>query len=137
MAKYAKYQRPLKPKKLMNPLWRGIGCILIVVVPLLAFGLTVLFVQPIIATGLVPNQLLGYVHFPEWVFRYPMLSDTSTFISSLKDLWLNLIIFFVMVLILTSVSSLLYTVVYSIVGPSPYTDVDAPPSKYKPKKYTR
>ena len=137
MGKYAKYHRRSAGKREMNPLWRGIGCILIIVVPLLAYGMMLVFVPPIIATGKVPYQLLGYVRFPEWVFHYRILAVPASLIGSINNLWMNIITFFVMLLILTAVASLMYTAIYSFVGPARYSEMDAPPTKYKGKKYTR
>jgi len=137
MGKYSKFQKKTPKKAGMNPIWRGIGCILIVIVPLMAYGLTVLFAPKIIATGKVPHDLLGYVHFPVWVFRVRILADVAYFIAHINNLWMNIIMFFVMLLILTAVASLLYSFVYAMVGPARYTGTDAPPSKYKAKKYTR
>jgi len=73
MSKYAKYRIRQDPKQGMNPVWRGIGCILLVVVPLLAFGLMELLVPVLIKTGKVPYQLVGYVHFPDWIRSLPGL----------------------------------------------------------------
>ncbi|HEX7541008.1 MAG TPA: hypothetical protein VF352_02660 [Anaerolineales bacterium] len=137
MGKYAKYQRKSPEKKGMHPIWRSIGCILIVVVPLLAFGMMVVFVPTIIATGKVPYQLLGRVHFPDWAYKTRIVADITSYISSIDNLWLNIITFFVMLLILTSVASLLYSLIYTLVGPARYTAQDAPPSKYKAKVYKR
>lgn len=137
MGKYAKFQRKSPVKRGLNPIWRGIGCILIVTVPLLAYWLMVLFSPLIIATGKVPYQLLGSVHLPEWVFRVRILAGLALFITSINNLWMNIITFFVMVLILTAVASLLYSMVYALIGPARYTPQDAPPSKHKAKKYTR
>ncbi len=137
MGKYAKFQRKTPEKKGLNPIWRGIGCILIVVVPLLAYGLMILFAPVIIATGKVPYQLLGFVHFPDWAYKVRIVADIAIFIGSIQNLWLNIITFFVIVLILTTVASLLYSWIYSVVGPARYTEMDAPPSKHKAKKYTR
>ena len=137
MSKYVKYRIKPKPKKEMNPIWRGIGCILIVVVPLMAFGLMLLIVPALIATGKVPYQLVGYVHFPLWAYRVMIIKNIAFFIGSLKDLWLNIIIFWIMVLILTTVASLLYAWVYTLVGPARYTALDAPPPKQRGKNYKR
>lgn len=137
MSKYVKYRIKPKPKKEMNPIWRGIGCILIVVVPLMAFGLMLLVVPALIATGKVPYQLVGYVHFPLWAYRVMIIKNIAFFIGSFKDLWLNIIIFWIMVLILTTVASLLYAWVYTLVGPARYTALDAPPPKHRGKNYKR
>ena len=137
MSKYVKYRIKPKPKKELNPIWRGIGCILLVVVPLMAFGLMLLVVPALIATGKVPYQLIGYVHFPLWAYRVMIVKNIALFIGSFKDLWLNIIIFWVMVLILTTVASLLYAWIYSLVGPARYTALDAPPPKHRGKNYKR
>jgi len=137
MGKYAKYQHKSPEKRGMHPIWRGIGCILLIVVPLIAFGLMSVFVPSIIATGKVPYQLLGRVHFPEWAYKVRIVADIANFISSIDNLWINLITFGVMVLLLTAIASLLYSMIYSLVGPAHYSAVDAPPSKYKGKVYKR
>jgi hypothetical protein len=137
MAKYAKFQKKAAKKRDMNPIWRGIGCILIVIVPLMAYGLTVLVAPTIVATGKVPRELLGYVQFPLWVFKVRILADITYFIAHINNLYMNIITFLVMVLILTAVASLVYSFIYATVGPERYTATDAPPPKYKAKKYTR
>ena len=137
MGRYSKFHRKSPVKKGLHPIWRGIGCILIIVVPLLAYGLMLVFVPPIIATGKIPYQLLGNVHFPEWAYHYRMLSGIAIFISSINNLLMDIVTFFVMLLLLTGVASLLYSIFYSVVGPVRYSQVDAPPSKYRAKKYTR
>ncbi len=137
MSKYVKYRVKQAPKKGMNPIWRGIGCILLVVVPLFAFVLMELLVPVLINTGKVPYQLVGYVHFPDWAYKVMIISSIVKYIGSIQNLWINVITFFVIVLLLTTVASLLYTWMYSLVGPSQYTALDAPPSKHKAKAYKR
>ena len=137
MGKYAKYQRKSEKKAGMNPIWRGIGCILMVIVPVISYVMMVIFTPVIKATNLVPNELLGYVKFPAWVLKSPILSDVTFFIGGINDLWFKLIAFFVILLLLTTIFSLLYTMVFQLVGPPRYTDKDAPPSKYKAKEYKR
>ena len=137
MAKYAKYARKSVPRPEANPIWRGIGCILIVVVPVISYALMVIFIPAIIATNLVPYELLGYVRFPEWVLRAPILSNIAFYIGGINGLWLKLIAFFVILLLLTALFSLLYTMVSQLIGPPRYSDKDAPPPKYKAKVYKR
>ncbi len=137
MSKYTKYRVKQEEKKGMNPIWRGIGCILIVAVPVLSFGLMVLFVPPIMATGKVPYQLVGHVQFPTWAYQVAFTADIARFFSNINNLWLNIITFFVMAMILTTVSSLLYSWIYSLVGPARYTALDAPPPKHQGRQYKR
>jgi hypothetical protein len=137
MEKYAKYHRKARVKRELNPVWRGIGCILIIVVPLLTFGMMLISVPSVLATGKIPYQLLGRVHFPDWVFKLRITATIASFINSFDNLWVYIITFFVILLILTSVASLLYSLIYKLVGPARYTEMDAPPAKYKPKVYKR
>jgi hypothetical protein len=121
----------------MNPLWRGIGCILIVLVPLITLGLTAIVTPVLSATGYVPHELMGHVIFPDWVFKVPILNAITAFIASINNLWLDLIIFIVILVILTGISSLIYVSVLQVIGPPRYGEKDAPPSKYKAKEYKR
>ena len=108
-----------------------------VALPLITFGLTILSIPKLVATGLVPYQLLGRVNFPTWVFRTPVLRYVAIFISSINNLWLGLLVFFIILMLITGISSLIYVAVLQVIGPPRYTELDAPPTGYKPKVYKR
>ena len=137
MGRYTRYQRQPLVRKRMNPIWRGIGCLLMIIVPVLSYWIGYFLLQQAKNRNLVPPGLLGKIHFPEWVLHTPALLTIANFISSLHDVWAMLIFFFVILTILAGLVSLIYSLVYQSVGPSRYTDVDAPPEKRKPKVYTR
>jgi hypothetical protein len=137
MGKYSKYQRKSPPRKQMNPLWRGIGCLLMLIVPAISYGVSFVFLQEAKRRGLVPPELLGYFHFPDWIWGVPFLNTIAQFLGSLKDVWAMLIFFVVILFILSGLVSLIYSMVYQIVGPARYTELDAPPSKSKTKVYKR
>jgi hypothetical protein len=137
MGKYQKFEQKPQKKHELHPVWRGIGCILFVVIPLIAYFLMLLVSPFIIATGYVPYQLLGFVHFPDWMFKTQITSSIALYIGSIENLWANLVIFIVILVLLAGVVWLLYSAIYDLVGPARYTELDAPPSKYKAKKYTR
>jgi hypothetical protein len=137
MGKYMRYHSKTPGKKPMHPIWRGIGCILIVFVPLLTFWLMTIFVPMIVSSRKLPYQLLGPVHFPKWILKLRFLDGITGFIGSLDNLWISIITFLVILLILTAVVSISYSMIYAAVGPARYKETDAPPSKYKTKKYTR
>ena len=137
MTAYNKFETGKSAKKPMNPIWRGIGCLLIVLVPLISLGLTAIATPLVITTGYVPNELMGHVIFPDWVLKVPILSAIAGFIASINNLWVSLIIFIVILVILTGISSLIYVGVLQTIGPPRYGETDAPPSKYKAKEYKR
>jgi len=137
MGRYSLFHNPQRKKPEANPLWRGVGCILMVALPLLTFGLTILSIPKLVATGLVPYQLLGRVDFPVWVLHTPFLSSVAYFIRSINNLWLGLIVFVIILVLITGISSLVYVSVLQVIGPPRYTELDAPPTGYKPKTYKR
>ena len=85
MAKYNKFQQKPEKKAGMNPVWRGIGCLLIVIIPLLGYGLMKLLLPPIIASPYAPTDIMGFVQFDEWVYKAPALGPISLFIHGIPD----------------------------------------------------
>ncbi|HTX91473.1 MAG TPA: hypothetical protein VMC09_09665 [Anaerolineales bacterium] len=137
MGKYNKYQQKSKERPGMNPIWRGIGCLLIVIVPLLSYGLTALIIPPLLASGIVPYQILGRVQFPQWAYRTIVIRDFANFVSSLDNLWLWVIGIFVILVLLTGIFSILYSAIFQIIGPPRYTSQDAVPTRHKGREYKR
>lgn len=121
----------------MNPVWRGIGCVLIVVVPLMAYALMAIITPSVIASGWAPGELRGYVQFPDWVLHTPTLGSIASLIGGINDLWLKVVEFFVILVLLAGFFSLVYSIVFQIVGPPRYTVLDAPPPRHRPRAYKR
>ena len=126
-----------KRKKGINPIWRGLGCIAMFLLPVASFGLTLVFSPLISASGLAPMELLGYIKFPLWMYKWGVSADIANFFGGIKDLGLNLIVFFVILIIISGIASLIYVAVMQVIGPPRYSEKDAPPSAYKPKVYKR
>lgn len=138
MGKYAKYeQKSKRDKREIHPVWRGIGCILMIIVPAMSYALALLVIPPIQATGYLPHDLFTRVSLPSWTYQTPVITYIATFISSIDNLYALLIFFFVILLILSSIVSLVYAGIYQAIGPARYSAVDAPPSTYKAKRYKR
>jgi hypothetical protein len=137
MGKYMKYQRKGQEKPEMNPVWRGIGCLMIVIVPLMSYAVTILLVPPIVASGLAPLELLQRLRFPDWAYTTPVISGPAIFLSSIDNLGLILIGFFVILITMSGLFSLIYSAVYQLIGPPRYTSVDVVPTSHKGKSYKR
>jgi hypothetical protein len=138
MAKYAKYakQRQLKPER-PHPVWRGIGCLLMIIVPTMAYALAVIVVPIMEATNKLPYELFQPIRFPDWVLRTKVLGGAAHFISSIDNLGALLIFFFIALIVLAGLFSFLYTLVYQKIGPPRYGVLDAPPSRHRPGKHSR
>jgi len=136
-SKYRKYERKEILKKEIAPIWRGIGCVLFVVVPLLSYFFMTLLYPVVLGTGQMPPEVVNRVTWPTWVTKVPILNNAAAYLGTIDGLWLKLIIFVVILLLLATVSSLIYTMVQSVVGPPRYTEMDAPEYERGAKRYTR
>jgi hypothetical protein len=137
MGKYNKFQYERKDKPQGNPIWRGVGCIIMVALPLITYGLTALATPPLAATGLVPMSLLGRINFSAWVFQTRGLSEAASFIRGIDNLWLGVLVYFIILILLTGIASLVYVSVLQVIGPPRYSEKDAPPTGEKAKAYKR
>ncbi|NJN43714.1 MAG: hypothetical protein HC806_02565 [Anaerolineae bacterium] len=108
-------------KDKVHPIWRGIGCLLLVIIPVISFAASVLLVEE----GL-PQQYIR------------MTSD----LAKRVDVPGFGPIPFLYILIITAVISVLgfvfmtvaYSIVYMFTGRSKYGPLDSPPIKRKVKK---
>ncbi|HOE02441.1 MAG TPA: hypothetical protein PKZ26_00675 [Anaerolineaceae bacterium] len=111
-------EMPPKPTKLpAHPIWRGVGCILIVVLPLISYYLT---------SFLIDNKE-----------KYPWLVIPEDLIIKqyMKDplIIVRLVYALVFLIALVAFLSLLVSIVLRLFLPSKYEPVDVPPEKiYKP-----
>ncbi len=136
-SKYRKYERKEIPRKEIHPVWRGIGCNIIVLVPVISYFIMVLVRPAVINTGQVPPEIMGRVTFPTWVGIVPILNNIAGYLGSIDQFWLKVILFVVILMLLATVSSLIWSVVYSAIGPARYTEMDAPEMERKAKAYKR
>lgn len=139
MAKHRSYERKLPPRsKEPHPVWRGIGCLIMLIVPALSLGLSMILVQAAPALGIsLPPGLLGRPVMPDFLFMVPGLVPILYWIQSLNNLYAILVGMFTITILLAGLIALLYAFAYRVVGPPRYSGVDAPPPNVKVKKYKR
>ena len=139
MGKYTKYARRLPPRSSeAHPVWRGIGCILILIIPLLSYASATLLVDYSLNQGwLIPAEWLGYIKFPDWVWKIPILASIASPIASYNNLKAVLAFFVVILVLLVGIYSTFYAFIYRSLAPPRYSSVDAPPSGRRTKRYTR
>lgn len=124
--KYGKQaeERPWK----VHPIWRGIGCFLAVIMPLMAWAGAELFLQSNTFVPL-PPELYRQVLIP--------MSDQGTVdavtsaingvLTGLKITWGTIFFTFVFLFLGYGVLSILYSILYRIAGPPRYGQFDARP----------
>ena len=120
-----------------HPIWRGIGCLIILIVPVLSFAAASLTMPILMQRGLVPQDLLFTPQLPDWLWYSPVLAQSIHFLFVRYGIAATLMLTFAFILIIGGFFSVLYAFVYRMVGPSRYGPLDAPPTKVKIKKYKR
>jgi len=139
MGKYTIYKRPEhKRRGEVHPIWRGIGCLLIIIVPLISYAGAVLLVNYGLSQGWpIPAEWLGYIKFPDWVWQIPFLAGIARPIANFSHPIAILAFFVVILLLLTGFSSTVYAFIYRCLGPPRYSALDAPPSRHRSKSSKR
>jgi len=139
MAKYRSYEKQQSPRrKDPHPVWRGIGCISMLVIPALSYGVSTILVNMAPSMGVYfPPELVGRPVMPELLFKVPGLIGLLNWIQRQNNLYAILLITFVVTVLLAGVIALIYAFAYRIVGPPRYSGYDTPPINTKVKKYKR
>jgi hypothetical protein len=139
MGKYSpvNYVPPKPRNPLPNPLWRGIGCILMVVIPLISFTLAELTVQNDLASQYIPYQFLGYPNLPPvlWVGGYA--NSILYFLQNQNNLYAALIFTVIYIIALGGLISAVSAYFYQASRSSRYGPLDVPPPGGKVKRYKR
>jgi len=125
MGKYDKFnprasaaQRPWE----IHPIWQGIGCLLMVMIPVMAYAGAVLLVQANVSQGWVPisAELAQPVNIPN--------------VGSFEYLFANLLVAAILAMLGFGVLVAIYSLVYRAVGPSRLGPLDADPIRRKTKR---
>ncbi len=116
MGKFTRYSGVVQPKKRpwkIHPIWQGIGCLMMVLIPLISYAGAVLLVDANIKNGWVeiPPEFIGPPNYP---LLYTQLGATVL---------LSLFGFIIFVII--------YSLVYRLIGPPTLGPMDAPPIRRK------
>ena len=141
MGRYTSYQKP-KPKvdrNQVNPVMRGIGCILIVLIPILAYGSAVYLVNYGIRTGWpIPLAWLGAPEIYPLLWKLSGLTVILNFVHAQNNLWANLVFAFAISIVIFGIMAIIYGFIYKLFGPPEYGPTDVPPIRgVKVKRYKR
>ncbi len=121
-------------------IWRGLGCLLMVIIPIISYAAAAITVQYIYENNpsFIPRDLLTTMDVPIIVWRIlPVLAGFLQNIFSYRFLWVNLAVTVVFMLIFSGIMSVVYSMLFKAFGPPQYGRLDAPPARKKTKKYVR
>lgn len=121
--RYARYRHePDDEKVTVHPVWRGIGCIFVLIAPILSIAIG----NEIVLSGFIQQ----YVRFPRnWMrpFTIPGLNYT------IEAFYGTLVVAVVVMFLLFTIYFTTYAALYKISAPSPYGPTDVPPIRKKKK----
>ena len=123
MGKYTRLSRQSSPRRKpwqVHPIWRGIGCILVLIGPIMAYAAATFIVDWNVASGwyAMPVELTRPVTLP-----YLGLTPNH-FYGNLMVTGLLLLLGFALIMVI-------YALVYALVGPSRFGPMDARPIRRK------
>ena len=128
MSKYTKYNdrsrmgdRPWK----IHPIWRGIGCLLMLVIPVMAYAGAVLLVEA--------NSKQHWLPMPRELAQ----TVSVPYLGDIKSFYATLIVTVLLMLIGFGVMTIIYSMIYSALGPPRLGPLDAPPVRTSPAKRKR
>jgi len=140
MGKYDYFKRAQEAdtKKEVHPVWRGIGCLMNILTPVISGAAAMLVVDLGKAQGWpFLGQLGGYYRFSDVFYRIAFVKILANYISSIPDFKALALFFVVFMLVFSSIFTVINAVLYRTFGPPRYSRLDAPAPRVKTKRYTR
>lgn len=119
------------------PIWRGIGCLLLIIVPVVSYAAADVTMPFFLSRGLVPQELLFTPQTPDFLRISPLLVQVFQFLFGRYAIFATLGLTFIYIIFLAGILTVVYAFMYRMAAPSRYGPMDAPPPKVKIKKYKR
>lgn len=113
-------ERPWK----VHPIWRGIGCLMLVIIPAMAWAAAYEFMQIAPSLDWFPAERGMYANIDLDYFVLPF--SLGQLIFTLLFMTMGFVVF-----------AFIYSFVYSIAGPPKYGPTDAPPPRKRKKRRRR
>lgn len=140
MGKYTSSVYKKTPPKPEGPhaIWRGIGCLMMLIIPVISYAAGYETINYAIENNIdVPYQLLGTPRLPDFFYNSGSLISLLNPLLAIKNLYAYLVAAIFYTLILGSITSIGYAIVYRFTAPSRYGPLDVPQPNFKVKRYKR
>jgi hypothetical protein len=123
----------------VHPAWRGIGCILFLVVPLVSWAAGSLTLDYGLQTGWpIPPDILGNPTLPDWSYELPVISPLAIWFYNQMNIYGIAFFSLLYLIVIGGIVSTVYSMVYRVFGPPRYTAIDEPsPDRQGMKHYKR
>ena len=129
MGRYTKYSTKVQMRDRpwsIHPIWRGIGCFLVIIIPVISYAAAVLLVDANLKQNWVPAPLEVMVPV-----RIPLINIT------VEHLYANVLTTFAIMLVGYAGVMIVYAIAYRVIGPPFLSPLDAPPVRQSPKARRR
>lgn len=130
-------QPPMPKRDTVNPYMRGIGCLLMLIVPVFAYGVGDLLAGQGFGYPVIPQEWYGNIQFPAIIYSSTTLAWAAARLSQIPHLAATLAIAVVVMIVVGGILSMVFGWMYSLLAPSRYGPTDVPPPRVKTKKYKR
>ena len=140
MGRYTSYQRQKASAQRgqVHPVMRGIGCVLLALVPIISYGTAVLLVNYGVKRGWpIPPNWLGTPTIHPLLLRLEGLRMIFDFLLLQTNLMANLVFAIAIAVLIFGVLAIIYGFVFRLMGPPEYGPTDVPPVRIKVKRYKR
>jgi hypothetical protein len=127
-----------KPKAPTPPIWRGIGCLLFLIVPAIAWILAYQTVEWALTNGWpLPYQLIGYPTMPPLLWQLQVLVPVLYFIETQPHFYMTILVAILYIVVLSALISAIYAFIYKFVAPPQLGPYDVPQPQIKVGRYKR
>jgi hypothetical protein len=135
MSKYQIYQRQKRVprRRSIHPVWQGIGCVMLILMPLLAWGIEeILFQIALQQRWPIPYEWSLPPRWPQWMWQLPFLTPFLASTQSWTHFTARLLAWVAVLVILWLVLLFVYAAIYKASAPKdPVQEMLPPPPKVK------
>ncbi|RPI29735.1 MAG: hypothetical protein EHM70_15445 [Chloroflexota bacterium] len=139
MAKYSKYgYKQVKERRWeVHPIWRGIGCVFIALIPIMSYTGAVMMVRANLTRHWVPipAEYYGGINLAQIYAYLPVVRSVLPKLGMIY--YADLLLMGVLLIIGFGALSVLYSLLYRVMGAEVHSPVDAPPIRKSPRKSSR
>ena len=134
---FRKSQSTIQKNK-VHPIWSGIGCLLTILTPIMAWAASLVALEYGLKNGWsFVSQLSGDINFPAILYKIPVFNSALAYLSSIPYLEALIMFFLLFLLLFSGLFTVLNAILYRQFGPPRYSPVDAPPPTQKATKRSR
>ncbi|TAK10983.1 MAG: hypothetical protein EPO32_13705 [Anaerolineae bacterium] len=119
---YRQYNKGPEERKGIHPAWRGIGCLMMLIIPVVGFAssdLIIRFARANVAGFFVPTQLRGNLTLPGY--------------GVVVDFWAVMALTLIVSIVLFALLAVLNAIVYGMSGKTK-RNFESAPQRHKPKR---